>query len=49
MSRTVILDFWRADSSLFMRLKVDRVPWEEVLKGHKGCASFEKQILKVQK
>ena len=49
-SRTVTLDFQRADFGLFRGL-VDRVPLEAVLKGkgvQEGWTFFKKEILKVQ-
>ena len=49
-SRTAVLDFWRADFGLFRR-RVDRVPWEAVLKGkgvQEGWTFFKKEILKAQ-
>lgn len=50
ISRTVTLDFWKADFGLFRRL-IGRVSWEVVLKGkgvQEGWTLFKKEILKVQ-
>jgi len=50
ISRTTSLNLQRADFGLFRGL-VDRVPWEEVLKGkgvQEGWTSFKKEILKAQ-
>lgn len=49
VSRAATLQFQRADFGLFRGL-VDRIPWEEVLKGkgvQEGWTCFKKEILKV--
>ena len=50
VSKTTIMDFWRADFGLFRTL-VERVPWETVLNGkgvREGWTFFKKEVLKAQ-
>ncbi|PKU36060.1 adaptin ear-binding coat-associated protein 1 [Limosa lapponica baueri] len=50
VSRTAIMDFWRAHFGLFKSL-LDRVPWEAALKGkgvQEGWMFFREEVLKVQ-
>jgi len=49
-SKTITMDFWRADFGLF-RMLVERVPWERVLKDkgvQEGWTISKEEVLKTQ-
>jgi len=50
VSKTITMDFWKADFGLFRTL-LERVPWETVLKGkgvQQGSTFFKEEVLKAQ-